>query len=127
MKEQPIAAYRQQLHAMRQSLLDQIAAQRGGILGRTEVAQAHFSHPEDSRAQILSEKNVEFALGEREIAELDMIDAALARMDKGVYGQCADCGIDIPQARLHAAPEASRCMDCQEAFERSHRDTRPTP
>ncbi len=117
MKEQQTALYRQQLHAMRQSLLDQIATQRGGISGRAEVAAAHFSQPEDSRAQLLSEKDMEFALGEREIVELNMIDAALVRMDMGIYGQCTDCGVDIPPARLHVSPEAPRCISCQEAFE----------
>ncbi len=45
----------------------------------------------------------EFTLDARESAELDAIDAALKRIEDGVYGICTDCGVDIPAARLHAA------------------------
>ncbi|WP_371134112.1 TraR/DksA family transcriptional regulator [Polaromonas sp.] len=37
-----------------------------------------------------------------------------------MYGQCADCGVEIPVPRLHAAPEAARCIDCQDKSEHSH-------
>lgn len=57
---------------------------------------------------------------ERDIGELRDIDTALERMDKGIYGECADCGIDIPLPRLLARPAASRCHGCQEVYERSH-------
>ena len=53
-------------------------------------------------------------------AELAAVDAALKRIEDGVYGQCTECGAEIPGARLHAAPEAERCIDCQEKSEHSH-------
>lgn len=43
---------------------------------------------------------------------LDEVDAALARMDEGSYGTCANCGKQIPQARIEARPEAIYCVDC---------------
>jgi RNA polymerase-binding transcription factor DksA len=42
---------------------------------------------------------------------------ALHRLDDGTYGTCADCGLPIPQRRLRARPEATRCVDCQSARE----------
>jgi DnaK suppressor protein len=30
-----------------------------------------------------------------------------------------DCGVDIAEARLKAAPEASRCIHCQEKLEKA--------
>ena len=33
---------------------------------------------------------------ENQRRELMLIDAAFTRMDMGTYGQCEDCGIDIP-------------------------------
>ena len=55
----------------------------------------------------------------RDATELADIDAALQRMDSGRYGECIDCGIDIPVARLQAQPSAMRCVACQEKYEAS--------
>ena len=49
--------------------------------------------------------------------ELGRVRAALDRIAAGTYGACIDCGTDIPLARLHAAPEATRCVACQAATE----------
>ena len=55
------------------------------------------------------------------------IDEALERLDTGEYGTCADCGEEIPMARLNALPFAVRCVDCQAAHEAAAHDTRPSP
>jgi len=34
-------------------------------------------------------------------------------MKEGTYGQCVDCGKPVPEGRLEARPEASRCVACQ--------------
>jgi len=47
----------------------------------------------------------------RTIAE---IDAALARLDEGTYGQCISCGTDIPVERLEFRPFAASCVTCQQ-------------
>lgn len=105
--------HRQKLLALRAALLDQIAVQRGGRRSRADVAAEHFQHAEDSTAQVASERDLEFAIGEHETAELQALDAALARLDAGRYGLCTDCGAVIPTARLDASPQASRCLSCQ--------------
>ncbi|MGC1172106.1 TraR/DksA family transcriptional regulator [Polaromonas sp.] len=117
MNSQQAAPYRQQLLAQRTALLAQISAQRGGVVSRADAAAEHFGQPEDSRAQVATEREIEFALGERETAELAAIDAALGRIEAGSYGQCTDCGVSIPAARLQASPEAQRCIPCQEKVE----------
>jgi RNA polymerase-binding transcription factor DksA len=48
---------------------------------------------------------------------LDDIDAALARMTAGRYGDCARCHADIPVERLFAVPQASLCVRCQQRAE----------
>ena len=63
---------------------------------------------------------VDMAQALRDDAELKRIDAALARLRDGSYGQCADCGDDIGAARLHAEPTALRCTECQARFEKTH-------
>lgn len=34
---------------------------------------------------------------------------------------CQDCGTEIPEGRRQAAPGCSRCVDCQERWEKQHR------
>jgi DnaK suppressor protein len=46
-------------------------------------------------------------------AQLSAVTAALQRIEHGTYGTCADCGSPIPEGRLDARPEASRCVKCQ--------------
>ncbi|MFC6081630.1 TraR/DksA family transcriptional regulator [Sphaerisporangium aureirubrum] len=43
---------------------------------------------------------------------------ALKRLDSGDYGRCVDCGKPVPEGRLAARPEASRCVQCQSVRER---------
>ena len=45
-------------------------------------------------------------------AEAGQIRAALARIANGTYGTCANCGAEIPAARLEAQPVATRCLAC---------------
>ena len=117
MTPQQANPYRQQLLVMRASLLEQMRVQRGGVLGRAQAAADHFERRQDSSAQVATERELEFAIGERETGELAMIDAALARIEAGSYGDCTDCGVSISAARLQASPEAPRCIACQEKLE----------
>jgi DnaK suppressor protein len=57
---------------------------------------------------------------ERDVDELRQIAAAKERMERGDYGECVDCGVDIAFARLEVQPAAARCVPCQERYERSH-------
>ncbi len=116
MNEEQASPYQQKLLAMHASLLTQIATQRGGV-SRAEAAAEHFSRREDSSAQVATERELEFAIDDREAEELVIIDSALARIEAGIYGECIDCGTDIAPARLQASPEVPRCISCQEKFE----------
>lgn len=111
------APFKEQLLAQRASLLEQLASLRGGTVGRAEASADHFGRPEDPVAEVSNARELEFALDARETAELDLVEEALSRIEAGTYGQCIDCGVEIPAARLHAAPEAPRCIACQEKAE----------
>jgi DnaK suppressor protein len=50
-------------------------------------------------------------LMEAQRRELELIDAAFERMDQGVFGECVDCGAEIPIERLQALPFAIRCEE----------------
>jgi len=57
----------------------------------------------------------------RDSEELREIDAAWRRIGDGTYGLCTDCGAEIGFERLHAEPEAARCIDCQARHEKTYR------
>ena len=114
------APFKDRLLQERQQLLQRIAEQRGGQRSRVEMAAEHDVRASDARAQATTEINEEFAMNEHETAELLAIDAALERIAQGTYGQCEDCGVTIPQARLQAYPVALRCISCQSTAEKTH-------
>jgi RNA polymerase-binding transcription factor DksA len=50
--------------------------------------------------------------GEGANGELAEIDAALARISEGRYGECLACGGPMGLQRLRAIPEARYCIAC---------------
>ena len=63
---------------------------------------------------------------ETRIAQLQReIDAALRRLEQGVYGRCIDCGLEIEPARLQARPSVARCIECQHRHEGDERLPHP--
>lgn len=57
------------------------------------------------------------SLGNSSEQELSMIKFALMRIEEGTYFQCAECGADIPTARLDLLPYTAHCVDCAEKIE----------
>ncbi|HET9346191.1 MAG TPA: TraR/DksA C4-type zinc finger protein [Candidatus Limnocylindrales bacterium] len=55
----------------------------------------------------------DLALRDRNQQHLEQVEAALARLDVGTYGACANCGRPIAPERLEAIPWAAFCIDCQ--------------
>jgi RNA polymerase-binding protein DksA len=58
-------------------------------------------------------RDVAIAEVDRDVAEIEAIDAALERLDRGTYGRCVECGAVIGASRLARQPEAARCVVCQ--------------
>lgn len=54
-------------------------------------------------------------------SRLNEIDEALARVDTGKYGVCADCSTEIPLRRLEALPFATLCISCQSVADKRGR------
>jgi RNA polymerase-binding protein DksA len=69
------------------------------------------------QAQELENAEVVDALGNEARLELSRIAKALDQIKNGVYGNCVDCGEQIPMARLQAYPFAARCIRCATAEE----------
>ena len=101
---------RQQLQAEVQEKMRDVRADGfGGKL--TEVLDA----VESSEADI--QEDIEFALIQMKSETLTKIHDALARLERGDYGYCFECGEEIAEKRLRALPFAVRCKDCEEARE----------
>jgi DnaK suppressor protein len=67
------------------------------------------------------EQQRDLALRDRAIQQLELVDAALTRLDAGTFGTCVRCGRAIPDGRLEALPWAAHCIDCQTAIDRERR------
>ena len=44
--------------------------------------------------------------------ELDDVESALIKMDKGNYGKCESCGEEIEEEVLDISPDARFCREC---------------
>ena len=65
-----------------------------------------------SRMDALQHQAMANAQGERRRLERTRIEAALARIADGSYGECLRCGDDIAEARLRADPANPVCVHC---------------
>jgi len=72
-------------------------------------------------------RELDMILTDREKRKLLQIDDALDRIEDGTYGQCEECGVKIPKARLKVLPFAKFCVECQEKNEREEKYTREEP
>ncbi len=71
----------------------------------------------DIAADDLDKKTLEI-LGSKDVNRLNLIDAALSRIENGRYGICMQCGKKIPKERLEAIPYALLCVECKSREEK---------
>ena len=67
------------------------------------------------------EREQQYMFASREQNFLYHLDLALERIDKGEFGKCINCGQDINEERLEAAPHVRLCIDCKSKEERTKR------
>jgi DnaK suppressor protein len=67
------------------------------------------------------EQQRDLALRDRATQQLELVDAALERLDVGSFGTCLRCGKPIADARLEALPWAAHCIDCQSEIDKGRR------
>lgn len=73
-------------------------------------------HPADSASDLSDADREEAVLQVVDRERLAVLDA-LDRLAAGVYGRCVSCGVQLPEERLEARPEAARCVRCQQQAE----------
>jgi DnaK suppressor protein len=92
---------------------------RREILTASEGAHRELSALKDQERDPEYEENAQSELADYTLSslmegqrrEVMLIDAALRRMETGVFGECVDCGTEIPLERLEALPFAIRCEE----------------
>lgn len=96
---------RTDIHAAEQALLADAETIAADVTDQKDTAQRH-QRGEMSDAQERRDRD-----------ELEQVEAALKRLDDGVYGDCSACGESIALQRLQVQPAAPRCAACQADFE----------
>jgi len=101
-------ALKSMLEERRQEILDKLRTIREAMPDQRLDVQ-------DAEEQAVTDfaKDMEFALVQMKADTLSRIDEAMRRLEAGAYGECAECGTEIPAARLKALPFAVLCRDCQ--------------
>jgi DnaK suppressor protein len=122
-----VSAKMNRLHELKTMLEDRRCELAHKIHGKIRNARTEtkdggvLDQGENSELDIQEE--IEFALIQMKADTLNQIDAALHRLEEGTYGDCFECGNEIPKARLQALPFATRCKRCEENRETvEHRD-----
>ena len=85
----------------------------------TEEQHRRLEAAKDSGDQSLAglEREMGISLQEMRNKERRMIEEALASLDEGNYGICAECGTEISEKRLQALPFARLCVECKTNLE----------
>lgn len=106
------ARYAQLREEVSRELLDQDQYDYSDIAGKVH------DPGDESVADLISD--LELAAIDRNVSEIRAIETALDHLADGTYGLCVDCGDTIAVERLKAYPTASRCIRCQERYEKDH-------
>ena len=107
---------RRRLLAERERLLTTLAAARSigesGATGGTELSHVG-QHPAEYASDV-ADLHTAMALASTVEVDRDRVDAALARVEKGTYGSCEVCELQIEEERLEVTPTARTCIEHRE-------------
>jgi len=102
-----------QLEAARATLDGERARLRAELDAEVESpGQMTYGSQAAAASQVFAQQR-DLALREKAEKELELVEAALARIEDGTFGTCRRCGREIAPGRLEALPWAAYCIDCQ--------------
>jgi RNA polymerase-binding transcription factor DksA len=118
----------EELKAFRDALLDLRSRLRGDLDQMTDEAlrrdqpdsSGNLSNVPLHMADVGTENyDQEFTLGliENEQGTLELVNAALDRLNHGKYGRCEECNEPIAKPRLQALPYTRHCIQCARELE----------
>jgi DnaK suppressor protein len=118
MEKSFIKRMKEKLLALKTEILQNLAAESEEFM-----ELIHDKEPKDL-ADIASDdidKKMLKTLEAQELKRLQLIDAALSRIQNDHYGKCLKCGKKIPEERIEAIPYAFLCIQCKSQDERRNR------
>lgn len=110
-----------QIDELKQILIDRRESINKNIQGsRDSIDSLKNSECNDEYdyAEVSSDSFKEGIIANQQIKELNEIDDALKRIEKGTYGVCEMCDESIAIGRLRAKPFAKYCTPCREIHEK---------
>ena len=121
MKKADMKVYKERLLNLRARLRGDVSAMAENTLrkNRSETSGDLSSMPLHM-ADIGSdnfEQEFTLSLMQTEGDTLSRIEAALERIEDGVYGSCEECETAIPKTRLNAIPYTPFCVKCAEKLQ----------
>ena len=104
--------------AITDKLREQFEARIAELFNQTKEINAELRETpnpdfEENAVEMEGDEVLE-GLGQVAQDEIRQLNLAIQRIDNGIYGDCAECGEPIDEARLAAVPHATKCMDCLE-------------
>lgn len=78
-----------------------------------QTRQGRLSRMDAMQGQAMAQ-----AAERRRTHEVQRLKSALARLERGEFGECLECGESIAQARLRADPASTLCVACASEAER---------
>ena len=87
-------------------------------LSLVEHAQQVLQQDGDDAPQRAGDRELDFAVSERDGQQLVALRRAQSRLNDADFGRCLDCGVHIPFDRMRIEPEALRCVACESTHER---------
>jgi DnaK suppressor protein len=116
MKKAEVKQYKERLLALRARLRGDVNQMAESALKKNRMqSSGDLSSMPIHMADIGTDAfEQEFNLGllEHDGATLEQIEAALERIEVGVYGVCVECEAKIPKARLQVLPHTAYCVKC---------------
>ena len=104
-----------------ESMKVEINADVERTLSTLTTQSGNIPDPND-RASMEFDLSFELRIRERERRLSDKVNEALARINDGNFGVCADCGQDIGIERLKARPVTELCIECKTKQEKQEKE-----
>ena len=104
------------LEAERDMYLAQAAHLReeaDAIARELEPSDLQFDEESGEGGSVPVDREVDLMLSAQALAEVEEIDAALLKLERGIYGACEMCRRKIPEERLEVIPHARLCVQCK--------------
>jgi DnaK suppressor protein len=92
---------------------ESLQAEADSLTEDREPGDVQFDEESGEGDTLAVERERDLALSAQARAAIEQIDAAVEKIHAGTYGQCENCGTNIPKERLKALPYAALCVKCK--------------